>query len=219
MKISYGITTWIEHEELNNLLNYLNTKIDDEDEIIVVYDKNRATIEVLDVLNNFKRTNYKAYPFNFQQNWLENKNYLGSKCTGEYIFQIDADELPPEFLLENIKPILETNPEIDVYWVPRINIVKQLTPEHIKQWGWNINEKGWVNFPDPQKRIYRNSPEIQWRDPEGQPQVHGMVTGYKTIAQLPFEEEFSLIHTKTISKQEYQNKTYNDVLTGKGRED
>lgn len=219
MKISYGITTWIEHEELDNLINYLNTRIDNEDEIIVVYDKNRATSEVLSVLNNFKRDNYKFYPFNFQQNWLENKNYLGSMCTGEYIFQIDSDEIPSEILLQNIKPILESNPDIDVYWVPRINIVNGLTQEHIKQWGWNVNEKLWVNFPDPQKRIYRNSPEIQWRDPEGQPQVHGMVTGYKTETQLPFTEEWSLIHTKTIQKQEYQNKTYNDVLTGKGRED
>jgi hypothetical protein len=218
MKISYGITTWIEHEELNILLNYLNDRIDNEDEIIVVYDKNRTTPEILSVLDNFKRDNYKAYPFNFQQNWLENKNYLGSMCTGEYIFQIDADEIPSEFLIQNVKQIIEMN-SIDVFWVPRINIVKGLTQEHIKQWGWNVNEKGWVNFPDPQKRIYKNSPEIQWRDPEGQPQVHGMVTGYKTITQLPFEEEFSLIHTKTISKQEYQNKTYNDVLTGKKRED
>lgn len=219
MKISYGITTWIEHEELDNLLNYLNTRIDNEDEIIVVYDKNRATSEVLNVLSNFKRDNYKYYPFNFQQNWLENKNYLGSMCSNPFIFQIDSDEIPSEFLLQNIKSILESNPDVDVYWVPRINIVKGLTLSHINQWGWNVNEKGWVNFPDPQKRIYRNSPEIQWRDPEGQPQVHGMVTGYKTETQLPFTEEWSLTHNKTIQKQEYQNKTYNDVLSRKGRED
>jgi len=218
MKISYAITTWIEHEELNRLLTFLKDRIDEEDEIVIVYDQNRATPEVLDVMKSFERHNYTYHPFNFQQNWLENKNYLGSKCTGEYIFQIDADEVPSEFLIQNIKVIIESNP-IDVFIVPRINLVAGLTPEHIRAWGWNVSEKGWVNFPDPQKRIYRNSPEIQWRDPEGQPQVHGMVTGYKTITSLPFEEEFSLIHTKTIQKQEYQNKTYTDVLSGKKRED
>lgn len=218
MKISYGITAWIEHEELSRLLNFLSPRIDDEDEIVIVYDQNRVTPQVMDVMESFKRDNYYYYPFNFQQNWLENKNYLGSKCTGEYIFQIDADEVPSEFLLQNLKIIVESNP-IDVFLVPRINLVEGLTQEHIQQWSWNVNEKGWVNFPDPQKRIYKNSPEIQWRDPEGQPQVHGMVTGYKTITSLPFEEEFSLIHTKTIQKQEYQNKTYTDVLSGKQRED
>jgi len=218
MKISYALTTWIEDKELNQLLSFLKNHIDDEDEIVIVYDQNRATPEVLNVMKSFDRHNYNYYPFNFQDNWLENKNYLGSKCTGEYIFQIDADELPSEFLIQNVKHILEENP-IDVFLVPRINLVNGLTQEHIQQWGWNVNEKGWVNFPDPQKRIYRNSPEIQWRDPEGQPQIHGMVTGYKTIASLPFEEDFSLYHFKTIQKQEYQNKTYSDVLNGKGRED
>lgn len=218
MKISYAITTWIEHKELNQLLSFLKNHIDDEDEIIIVYDQNRVTLEVLDVMKSFKRHNYNYYPFDFKDNWLENKNYLGSKCTREYIFQIDADEVPSEFLIQNIKSILEMN-NIDVFNVPRINLVEGLTQKHIQQWGWNVNEKGWVNFPDPQKRIYKNSSEIQWRDPEGQPQVHGMVTGYKTIADLPFEEKFSLYHTKTIQKQEYQNKTYSDVLNGKGRED
>jgi len=218
MKRSYALTTWIEDKELNQLLSFLKNHIDDEDEIVIVYDQNRATPEVLNVMKSFDRHNYNYYPFNFQDNWLENKNYLGSKCTGEYIFQIDADELPSEFLIQNVKYILEENP-IDVFLVPRINLVNGLTQEHIQQWGWNVNEKGWVNFPDPQKRIYRNSPEIQWRDPEGQPQIHGMVTGYKTIANLPFEEDFSLYHFKTIQKQEYQNKTYSDVLNGKGRED
>lgn len=219
MKISYGITTWIEHEELRNLLNYLNERIDEEDEIVIVYDQNRVTPEVMSVMESFKRENYNFHPFNFQQNFLENKNYLGSKCTGEFIFQIDSDELPQEHLLQNVKAILEGNPSVDVFWVPRINIVNGLTQQHIKQWNWNVNQNGWVNFPDPQKRIYKNTPEIQWRDPEGQPQLHGMVTGYKTIAQLPFTEEWSLIHTKAIQKQEYQNKTYTDILTGKGRED
>ena len=156
MKISYGLTAWIEHNELNRLLMFLKSRIDDEDEIIIVYDQNRVTPEVMDVIENFKRNNYTYYPFDFQQDWLANKNYLGTKCTGEYIFQIDADELPNEFLIQNIKILIENNPS-DVFIVPRINIVEELTKEHIEQWGWRVNEKGWVNYPDPQKRIYKNT--------------------------------------------------------------
>lgn len=218
MKISYGLTAWIEHLELERLLNFLAPRIDAEDEIVIVYDQNRVTPEVLKVMSDFKRENYSFYPFNFQQNFLENKNYLGSLCTGEYIFQIDADELPSEFLLANLKEIIQNNP-VDVFIVPRINIVEDLTEEHIKQWRWVVNEKGWVNFPDPQRRIYRNDPTIQWRDPEGKPQVHGMVEGYRTFAQFPFEEEWCLTHMKHIEKQKYQNNLYNIVLSGGQRND
>jgi len=218
MKISYGITAWIEHNELNRLLTFLKSRIDDEDEIIIVYDQNRVTSEVMEVMKNFKRDNYAYYPFNFQQDWLANKNYLGTKCTGEYIFQIDADELPNEFLLQNIKILIENNTS-DVFIVPRINIVEELTEEHIKQWGWRVNEKGWINYPDPQKRIYKNCTSIQWKDPEDQPQVHGMVTGYKTYVELPYEEEWSLYHMKDIKKQEYQNNLYNIILKGGKRND
>jgi hypothetical protein len=218
MKISYGLTAWIEHQELDRLLSFLAPRIDDEDEIVIVYDQNRVTPEVMSVIENFKRDNYKYYPYNFQQDWLANKNYLGSMCTGDYIFQIDADELPNEFLLQNLKALLEDNP-VDVFIVPRINLVEELTDDYIKQWGWRVNEKGWVNYPDPQKRIYRNDPSIQWRDPEDQPQVHGMVTGYKTYAELPYEEEWSLYHMKHIDKQKYQNNLYNIVLKGGKRND
>ena len=218
MKISYGLTAWIEHEELNNLLNYLKENINSKDEIVVVYDQNRATPEVLSVLENFDRHNYSYHPFNFQQDWLANKNYLGTKCSGDYIFQIDADEIPHKNLIDNLRLLIESNP-VDVFVVPRINLVKGLTQEHVNAWKWNINEQGWVNFPDPQRRIYKNDPSIQWKDPVDQPQVHGMVEGYKTFANLPFSEEWSLYHNKTISKQEYQNNLYSKVLSGKDRDD
>jgi len=218
MKISYGLTAWIEHEELNNLLNYLKENINSKDEIVVVYDQNRATPEVLSVLENFDRHNYSHHPFNFQQDWLANKNYLGTKCSGDYIFQIDADEIPHKNLIDNLRLLIESNP-VDVFVVPRINLVKGLTQEHINAWKWNVNEQGWVNFPDPQRRIYKNDPSIQWKDPVDQPQVHGMVEGYKTFANLPFSEEWSLYHNKTISKQEYQNNLYSKVLSGKDRDD
>jgi hypothetical protein len=209
MKISYGLTVCNEHVELDNLLHYLNDKINNEDEIIVVYDQNRVTKEVTDVLSSFIRTNYNYYPFNFQQNFLENKNFMNSKCTGDYIFQIDADEIPEDFLVENLKDILESNP-VDLLITPRKNIVPGLTQEHIQRWGWNVNENGWVNWPDAQKRIYKNNSNIKWAGH----QVHGMVEGYKTYVTLPFEEEWSIIHNKSIDRQEKQNERYSKIEIG-----
>lgn len=209
MKISYGLTVCNEHIELNNLLNYLSSRIDNEDEIVVVYDQNRITEEVKSVLNSFVRKNYSFHPFNFQQNFLENKNYMNSKCSGDYIFQIDADEIPEEFLLENLKIVLEDNP-VDLLITPRKNLVPGLTQEHINKWRWNVNENGWVNWPDAQKRIYKNDSNIQWKGH----QIHGMVEGYKSYAILPFEEEWSIIHNKTIDRQEQQNDRYTKIEKG-----
>ena len=213
MKISYGLTVCNEHLEIHKLLNYLHERIDFEDEIVVVYDKNRVTEEVMFILKNFslKRTNgYMFYPFDFKQNFLENKNYMNSKCTGDYIFQIDADEIPEGFLLQNLKQVLESN-QVDLLITPRKNLVPGLTQEHIQRWGWRVTEQGWVNWPDYQKRVYKNIPEIEWRGH----QIHGMVEGYKTYAALPMEEEWSIIHNKTLERQEKQNDRYDQIETGK----
>ena len=37
--------------------------------------------------------------------------------------------------------------------VPRVNTVEGLTQEHINKWRWNVNENGWINWPDYQTRI------------------------------------------------------------------
>jgi hypothetical protein len=208
IKISYGITVCNEDKELKNLITYLRRIIDENDEIVVVYDKNRVTTEVKEVLDTYQK-DISYYPFDFKQNFLENKNYLNSKCSGDYIFQLDADELPEVFLVKNLKTVLKANP-VEVLITPRKNLVKGLTQEHIQKWGWNVNEKEWVNWPDPQKRIYKNDPSIKWSGH----QVHGMVSGYKTYAALPLSEEWSIIHNKTIDRQENQNERYTKIENG-----
>ena len=208
MKISYGLTVCNEHEEIKNLIEYLVKRIDKEDEIIVVYDQNRVTDEVMDVLSLYKHE-VESHPFDFQQNFLENKNFLNSKCTGDYIFQLDADEIPHSFLLSNLKTILQSNP-VDLFIMPRKNLVEGLTPNHVYQWRWNVNEQGWVNWPDPQKRIYKNDPKIQWSGHI----VHGMVEGYDTFAKLPMDERFCIIHNKQVERQEAQNNRYHKIETG-----
>ena len=204
MKISYGLTVCNEEVEIKNLITYLKERIDSQDEIVVVYDQNRVTPGVMAVLES--EPSVKSFPFDFKQNFLENKNYLGSMCTGDYIFQIDADEIPEEFLVQNLRAVLEANP-VDCFILPRKSLVEGLTPEHVAKWNWNVNEKGWVNWPDPQKRVYRNDPSIQWSGHI----VHGMVEGYKTYAVLPFEEEWCINHNKTIDRQENQNNRYDEI--------
>ena len=201
MKISYGITVCNEARELQHLIEFISPIIDKEDEIVIVYDNNRVTGEVLDVLEHHQ-DKVVAFPFDFQQNFLENKNYMNSKCTGDYIFQIDADEIPSETLVINLKAILESNP-IDVLITPRVNLVEGLTQEHINKWGWRVDTNGWVNFPDYQWRIYRNNAKIKWVN-----KVHEVLTGYETHADLPPNKEWCLLHPKDIERQEKQNSYY-----------
>ena len=54
------------------------------------------------------------------------KNYTKEQCSGDYIFHIDADEIPNEVLLKQLPQILEIN-DTDLVWVPRINIVNGIT--------------------------------------------------------------------------------------------
>ncbi len=205
MKISYGLTVCNEHAELENLITFLSKYPKDVDEIVIVYDQNRVTPEVLDVIEKYKDSSI-AHPFDFKQNFLENKNYLNSKCTGDYIFQIDADEVPHEVLVQSLKQILSANP-VELLITSRVNRVEGLTQEHINKWNWRVNEQGWVNFPDAQKRIYKNDPSIKWSGH----QVHGMVEGFKTYVALPFEEQFSIYHNKQINRQEQQNARYAQI--------
>jgi glycosyltransferase involved in cell wall biosynthesis len=202
LRISYAITVHNEHEELERLLNQLVNNIRSEDEIIVQMDTT-ATDKVVSVINKYNLTKY-YYPLN--KDFAAFKNNLSKHCTKEFIFQIDADEYPHPHLLESLPEILEYNYNIDVFLTPRINTVEGLTEQHIKQWGWNVNEKGWVNFPDYQWRIWKNNRKIQWIN-----KVHERLDGFNEYSALPQMEEYCLIHPKSIERQEKQNKFYNTL--------
>ena len=199
--ISYAITACNEHVELERLLDQLYPVLRDIDEIIIQIDTT-ATEEVKEV--TFKYPNITVTAFPLMSDFASFKNNLKKYCTKDYVFQIDADEYLSEELLASLPEILEMNPEVDLYAVPRINTVKGLTSEHINKWGWYINENGWINYPDHQTRILKNVPEINWVN-----KVHERLVGAKTIVPLP--EGYDLIHPKTIERQEKQNNYYNTL--------
>lgn len=217
MKISYCVTACNEHAELERLLRFLKQNIREEDEVLIQLDHLNRTDKVEEVCNLFTGFNHnqdlsntiknsRFYLSPLDNDFAKFKNYFFTQAKGDSIFQIDADEIPHVDLIKILPLMLEQNPEVDMFLVPRINTVKGLTQEHIQKWGWNTNEKGWVNFPDYQTRIYRNSPDIKW---EGK--VHERIIGTKTFSSLPAEEHWCLYHPKTIERQEKQN-SYYDTL-------
>ena len=206
MKISYSILTHNEDDSLMKLLEFLVKHKDEEDEIVILddYSDNPKTIEILDVMTSMHEMTFEQR--HLLKDYAGQKNHLTRMCKGSYIINIDADELPNKWLMKNIKSILEENPSIDLYWVPRVNTVNGLTQEHINKWRWQVNEKGWVNFPDYQGRIWRNRQNIRWKSP-----VHEVLEGYKEHTFLPQEEQFCFYHHKNIVKQEKQNEFYNTI--------
>jgi glycosyltransferase involved in cell wall biosynthesis len=209
MKISYAILTHNEGQYIETLLSFLTNNKRPQDEIVVVDDfsKDELTIQILDKYKSQIILDYRVFDGDHTQ-----KNYLNSLCTGDYILQLDADELISEDLINVLPTLLEDNSEINLFIMPRINTVEGLTQEWIQKWGWNVNEKGWVNFPDWQMRLYRNSDTIKW---DGL--LHSKIDGYKTYVTLPPEEIYCIIHPKQLDRQITQNNLY-DKIEANGRQ-
>ena len=209
INITYAITVCNELEEITKLIDFLKDKIEKEDEILIQYDEDSASDAIknyLKIISQLHNTNIKVIGFPLNSDFASYKNNLKTHANGIFIFQIDADEIPSEYLMENIHEFIEYNKDVDLFFVPRINTVEGLTKEHIKKWKWNVNDAGWVNFPDYQTRLYRRTSEIEW-----QGKVHERIIGYNTLSVLPSEEQYCLYHNKKIERQEKQNAYYDTI--------
>ena len=207
MKISYAVTVCNEFTEIQKLIPYLLDNIRQDDEIVVLYDSKNGDEKVEEYLRA-KSVNptYSWHSGEFDGHFADWKNKLTDLCNGDYIFQIDADEIPNEELIQNLPQILEMN-SVDVILVPRVNLVDGLTDEYIKKWNWVVDDKGRVNWPDPQWRVYKKSESIRWTN-----KVHEKLVGYDTISNLPWVEELALFHHKDIEKQIKQNDYYDTLV-------
>lgn len=203
MTISYAILTHNEGEYIEKLLSFLVNNKRSKDEIVVVddYSDDKLTQQILSKYKNSIILKYNKF-----ENEEQQRNYLESLCTKDYIFIFDADEIIHEKFIKVLPQLLETNPNIEMFYVPRINTIEGLTLTHVAKWGWRVNEKNWVNFPDYQMRLHKNLPHIKW---EGF--LHSKMVGYNSYVALPAEEIFSILHHKKIDRQEQQNNQYDKI--------
>ena len=206
MKISYSILVHNETNTLEKLLKFLIKWKQPQDEIVILddYSDDEKTKQILDFY-------VSAHDIVFEQrnllcDFASQKNHLKNMGSGDYSFNLDADEMISLWMIKNVHEIIEANEGIDLIYLPRINTVEGLTQQHAQAWRWQVNENGWVNFPDWQGRIFRNRPNIRW-----QYKVHEMITGYQTYATLPQDKPFCILHPKTIKKQEEQNQKYSRI--------
>jgi glycosyltransferase involved in cell wall biosynthesis len=205
MKLTYAISVYNELSEIQRLLPHLINNKENNDEIIILYDEKNGSEEVLNYLLKFNiLPNVQTWRgLNFNNNFANWKNKLNEYCTGDYIFQLDADEMISEFLIKNIKQIISHNSEIDLFYFGRINIVNGLTDEYVKKWRWRY-ENGRVNFPDFQGRLYKSY--LKW---DGK--VHEKIIGAKHYSLMPTEDEYCIYHEKSIERQIKQNNYYEKI--------
>lgn len=212
--ISYLVTVHNEVKSLENLLNRLCAFAEEGDEIVILDDfsDNEATQKILSTYSY--KDNVRLYQHALDKNYGGHKNYGTELCKGQWVFQIDGDELPSETLIGNLKSIIDENPDIDVYVVPRVNAFVGLKPEHAKQWGWQLSPsksqggRPMVNWPDYQGRIYKNDKKVKWDR-----RLHEKLEGYSKFAAIPADEDLALYHDKTIETQIKTNQRYNEWFT------
>lgn len=214
MKISYLVTVHNETLELLQLIEKLKTHIDFvaiNDEVVILDDfsDNPDTIKILDKAKSY---GFTVVQHALNKNFSEHKNYGSKRCVGDYIVQLDADEYLYPVLLSNMHELLESNPTVELYRVPRVNIVRGATDNDARNWGWHMMKLpefgdlpiiNWGNG-DYQSRIYKNSLRIQWHKP-----LHETIMGAAIVADLPKEVDYAIIHDKTIDRQKAQNEFYN----------
>lgn len=202
MKLVYGITVADEEFEVLRLLELLKNNTDDI--IVVQMDLNKYNEDLFKKINNYT---HRVYAYPFDNDFSKFKNELNKNCRlygADFIFQLDADEMIPEFLIKNVNNHLKLYGSFtDAFAVPRINIVNGLTQEHLDKWGWIQTNDGRINYPDFQTRLFRSN--LIWTG-----KVHERITGKLRMGSFPLQDDYSILHIKNIDKQEKQNSFYDN---------
>lgn len=201
--ISFGILVHDERISFKKLLDsIIDAKKGYDYEIVVIYDRPEGNEKTGTdkIIENYK-DHIKVFHHPLNNDYGAQKNFMTEKCSGDYIVNPDADELFSDYVLENADMLAAQS---EVIWLPRINTVKDMTTEWAQRFGYRVNEKGWINWPDPQARIYKNDyPRIKWIN-----KVHETLFGHESFAVLPEDERLAILHPKTLDRQIKQNEKY-----------
>jgi glycosyltransferase involved in cell wall biosynthesis len=144
LKISIAICTHNEGEYVSSLLRRLTSFVELDIgrhvtyEIVVLDDfsTDQLTLDAFDKYNS----SIKLYHRKLDNNYAEHKNFLNSQCTGDWILNLDADEFVSDEFLEFVPNLIDMNPLVQAYHIPRINTVDGLTIAHLQKWGWMVTK-------------------------------------------------------------------------------
>mgnify|MGYP006266425879 CR=1 FL=1 len=201
--VSYSITVCNEHNELDILLNTLIDEIVHSDDICILVDSSKVTPQVNEVIEKHKQYINKVLRTPFRGDFAHFKNTINTFARGEFIFQLDADEVPTGTLLEKVYVLTHA----DLVFIPRVNIMLGMSESHMKLHGFQLNDAGFINFPDYQGRFYKSS--LRWVG-----QVHERIDGAQRVSQVPSDPKLALWHIKTAQKSKQQRELYQKLASG-----
>lgn len=198
VKFSFGIMTHNETDCLKVLLNFLVAHRKEGDEIVLVddYSTNEKTLEILKSFEGVK--DLHQYKRKLDMNFAAQRNFLKSKCSGNYCVFLDPDECPTEFLMSQLTNIVASG--ADSYGIPRINLI-----EEINESDRRINAKGYVSWPDYQERIFKNISELYYVK-----NIHEYLTSSrpKKRVNVPEDERYAIVHSKHIETWDNAHQFY-----------
>jgi len=195
MKFSYAIMVCNESRDLYSLISFLKKVKDQDDEINILVDTAHVSPAVTRVLEHFN-DDIVLNKRDFDGDFSAQRNYHIDNCSGDYIFLIDPDEMPQEKLVVNMKNML-TESGADMVIIPRINICPGFTTEWLKLTGFDVNQAGWINWPDYQTRIIKNVSSIRYSN-----RLHERLTGFEKPVNLNADPTIALWHIKSVEKQD-----------------
>ena len=189
-------------------------------DLITFLHRHKAAGDDIVVLDDFSHDGFfngiKHYPdlrivqHKLVYSYAEHRNHALPHCRGDFIFVLDADEMPQRYLFDNLKNIITANPA-DIIWVPRLNQFAGATAQDAANYGWHLQD-GLVNWNtgDYQCRLFRNHAGIKWHG-----NLHERLEGGPptTHFKLKKDESFAIIHRKTIEQQRASNARYRKNYT------
>jgi hypothetical protein len=201
--IGYMILCKNEDSSLESLLKQIIKNKHKGDKIYVVRDSNGGNKKTKYIIESYK-DDIISFEKPVDKAIHDQKNWLATQADTDYLFYLDADELLDEGFYKIVHQLIDTN-DVDVFFLPRTNIVEGMTDEYKNSRGWVVDENNRINWPDVQDRLFRNHLGIIFN-----PVPHGRLIKYGTFATLPEEDLYAIYHKKSLNKQISDNKWHDN---------
>ena len=205
-KISYALTVCQERKEVQLLIEQIQKYKREIDDILVLFDEKNGSDEVREYLEAIE--NITLIRANFDNDFATFKNrifsYLPQDCT--HIFFLDADEIPHHLLLSYLPDIIDGNPNVDLFWIPRINIVRGIGLSHVEKWGWNISKLD--NYKE------EKTFDLTENDPSGEYRLlaaNGLIISEEILDKKWIKKV--CFYTPIINKWDYQGRLCKNIET------
>ncbi len=202
-KISFAICVGEESHSFVELIDFLKKYKKAEDEIVVISDFSKS-VKIKECIKKVDKHIFRKLLNDF----ASHKNIFFSLCKNEYIFNLDSDELPSEYLIKNIHNLIAESSH-DLYWIPRLNYFTGVGDDEIKKMGMSIDKdkNNAVNFPDYQGRIYRNDKKLKWKR-----KLHEQINGATNSKKLKYSDGYYITHTKTKNNLKKSKTLYKNLI-------